>query len=451
MTVTLLMVASPAWAETFIVNSTGDEGDHSLGGTCATAPVPEGFEGECTLRAAIQEANFTTASDTINFDIPGSGVQTIEVGKPPAGSTTGNGVLPPITQPVTINGYTQRPCSEGNPAPCSRPNTNAVGTNAVLLIQLDGRGGANGSGYGLEIRASDSMIKGLVISRFTFSGIFINDSNSRIEGNFIGTDPPGTLDLGNSDNGVVIDGQTSSSSDNTIGGTLPEARNIISGNGSSGVAIFGGEGNKVLGNLIGTTKSGTGNLGNDIYGVLAANGNNTTIGGNGAARNTIAFNKADGVQIFGESSMGNRILFNSIHSNGGVGIDLAGGTQNADGVTANDPGDTDTGPNTLQNFPGIASATTSGSQTTIRGRLNSRPNKSFTVQFFSSPQADPSGFGEGRTFLGQKKVATDANGDASFTFVPARKVAVGQTMTATATGPGGNTSEFSRAREVTPS
>jgi hypothetical protein len=52
----------------------------------------------------------------------------------------------------------------------------------------------------------------------------------KIEGNFIGTDPSGTSDLGNRDNGVLI----FDASGTTIGGTKPEARNLISGNGASG-------------------------------------------------------------------------------------------------------------------------------------------------------------------------------------------------------------------------
>lgn len=118
---------------------------------------------------------------------------------------------------------------------------------------------------------------------------------------------------------------------------------------------------------------GTGNLGNTSSGVLVSfEGANNTIGSNGAARNTIAFNGQDGVEISGAGVTGNSILRNSIFSNAGLGIDLG-----ANGRTANDPGDADTGPNNLQNFPVLTSAETVGATTTIKGRLNSTPPRSF--------------------------------------------------------------------------
>src|SRR5918998_139165 len=182
MTVALLMVASPAWAaDPFIVNSTGDEGDVAPSGVCNTAPFQQGTEPNCTLRAAIEEANATTASDTINFNFGGSGVKTISPGSP----------LPTITQPVTIDGYSQPGASE---------NTKAVGNNAVLLIELDGSIASSpaGSVHGLDLQTSNSTIKGLVVNSFDGGGIrniFSNTSGNKFEGNFIGTDPSGIHDL----------------------------------------------------------------------------------------------------------------------------------------------------------------------------------------------------------------------------------------------------------------
>ncbi len=86
-----------------------------------------------------------------------------------------------------------------------------------------------------------------------------------------------------------------------------------------------------------------------------------------------------------------------------------------------------------------------GGSTTVEGTLKSTPNRSFTIQFFSNP----SGENEGKTFIGSKSVTTDSGGNISFTFTPAQAVAVGQSVTATATDSGGNTSEFSAPREVT--
>ena len=112
-------------------------------------------------------------------------------------------------------------------------------------------------------------------------------------------------------------------------------------------------------------------------------------------------------------------------------------------ITDNVTKDPDAGPNLLQNFPVITSA----SATRIQGTLNSRPRKTFTVQFFSSPAPNfPTGFGEGETFLGEKRVTTNRKGKASFTFTTT--LSPGQVVTATATNAGGNTSEFSQARAV---
>lgn len=94
----------------------------------------------------------------------------------------------------------------------------------------------------------------------------------------------------------------------------------------------------------------------------------------------------------------------------------------------------------------LTTASTSSTATTIRGTLNSTPNTTFTIQFFRNP----AGTDEGKKFIGQKRtVSTDASGDATFTFRPDRRVSAGLVITATATDPDGNTSEFSDPETVT--
>src|SRR5215211_1821129 len=219
----MLVVATPAYAATtFTVDSVRDEEDAvPRDGVCDTDIRP--IVVRCTLRAAIEEANATGGTDTINFNIEGgSGVKTIEPTK----------ALPAITDTVVIDGYSQ---------PGARPNTQAVGTNAVLKIELDGTN--TGAGVnGLRIQASKTVIKGLVINRFSSGGIHvIRGTSIAIQGNFIGTDPGGTVDLGNRYNGVLVLGNDPDSSftNTTIGGTAPAARNLISGNDDSGVRIIG--------------------------------------------------------------------------------------------------------------------------------------------------------------------------------------------------------------------
>jgi hypothetical protein len=153
--------------------------------------------------------------------------------------------------------------------------------------------------------------------------------------------------------------------------------------------------------------------------------------------NVIAFNGGHGVQVSDDASVRNRILRNSIHHNDAQGIELGFG-----GETAND--NKDTGPNNLQNKPTLTSAVTGGNSTTIEGTLNSTPNKTFTIQFFSNP---PDSGDEGHKYIGAKSVTTNANGNDSLS--PAQAVPDGQFITATATNQGGNTSEFSGDELVT--
>jgi len=439
----LLLEVKPAHAKSFTVTSTSDAADFALDGSCDVDPRFTATV--CTLRAAIEEANNRIANpgaDTINFNIPTT--------DPKCNATTHvctispSQALPTITQAVTIDGYTQRSCST-NPAPCSRANTSAVGTNAVLLVQING---ANAGGFtrGLEIEAFNSVVKGLVLNRFSSTAIAITRPNesdrtgNRIEGNFIGTNVRGTADLGNGRGAFV-----NFASDNTVGGTSRAARNLISGNSADGIVVQA-SGTKVLGNLIGTDHTGTNPLGNDGDGLRLYWPNQTIGGDTGASANVIAFNGGDGVAVVNSIATGNAILRNSIFSNGGLGIDLGD-----DGRTTNDPGDADGGTgglggNNFQNFPVLSSAQSVGGTTTIQGRLNSTPSTQFVVRFFSNPSND----NEGRRYLGQTSVTTNASGNTgTFTFTPTRAVLVGQKITATATDPGNNTSEFSAPRSVT--
>ena len=79
----------------------------------------------------------------------------------------------------------------------------------------------------------------------------------------------------------------------------------------------------------------------------------------------------------------------------------------------------------------------------ISGTLNSIANTAFTIEFFANAAADPSGSGEGQTFLGRVTSTTNGSGNASFTTALSSTVPAGQFVTATATDPNGNTSEFS--------
>ncbi len=136
------------------------------------------------------------------------------------------------------------------------------------------------------------------------------------------------------------------------------------------------------------------------------------------------------VQDNANNIVNNKILANSIHSNGDLGIGLAGGP-----VTPNDAGDGDDGANHLQNFPVLSSAT-EGAPGAIEGSLDSGAG-SFRIEFFSNATCDPSGHGEGAVYLGS--LSTAANTPFSFPV----NLTTGDVITATATDAAGNTSEFS--------
>jgi hypothetical protein len=260
----------------------------------------------------------------------------------------------------------------------------------------------------------------------------------------IGTDATGEYAIGNAYYGVY-----DNASNNTIGGTTPGEGNIISGNDSYGVIIDSASQVTIQGNLIGTDNAGTGDIGNLRGGVIAGDyaSFNTVGGTEPGAGNIIAFNHGNGVTVGNyifDPSTNNQILSNSIFANTGLAIDLAN-----DGVTSNLPGSYYGVPNDLQSYPVLTSAARTMSGTTIAGTLHSAPDTSFTIQFFSNPAADPTGFGQAENYLGSIVVTTDDYGDASFTFTIEIAVPAGESLSATATDPYGNTSELSQDRTVT--
>ena len=539
-------------ATTFTVTKTADTND----GTC---------DADCSLREAITDANANAGTDTIAFAIPGAGPHTIQP----------TSALPTITDPVIIDGYTQPGASANTNGPGLGLNTvlkiELDGTNAG--VDVDGLKITAGSSTIRGLAINRFLGAGAIPASGT--GIHLSDNGGNvIEGNFIGTDVTGSQDLGNARGGVEVDlssantvGGTSDdaanlisgnkwgiilafgsstnlvqrnlvgtditgtvnlgndnfgitlgggTTNNTIGGTTPQARNVISGNGSAGINLGGiTSGNVIRGNFIGTNVSGTGALGNGNFGlyiqagffggpanntiggttpgggnVISGNGGvgifledddgqgtsgnliqgnligtdlaGTAVLGNGShgvwiraasdnaiggsatgAGNHIAHNGGDGV--FVESGTANAILGNSILSNTGLGIDLS-----PNGSTPNDAGDGDTGANNLQNFPVLTSAVTGGGTgVTVVGTLDSTASAAFRVEFFANSACDPSGNGEGETFLGAATATTDGSGTAVFVVGLTKAVSPGALITATATDPANNTSEFSACQTAT--
>lgn len=320
--------------------------------------------------------------------------------------------------------------------------TDATGTvaipNAVHGVFLNSN--ANNNTVGGATPAARNLLSGNIQA-----GVYVASSGNKVQGNYIGTDATGTQALANGFSGVQVSGAT-----NTVGGLAPGEGNVISANARGGIDITS-DNVLVQGNFIGTTADGISPLGNAQYGVRVAGANNLIGGGVG---NVIAFSRfvpssdtATGIIIYG--GINTTIVGNSIHSNEALGIDLG-----KDGLTTNDACDFDFNfgtNNNLQNYPVLTSAESGGGTTTIVGTLNSSPSASFTLHFYANTTCDASGYGEGQTYLGSATVNADANCGASFTATLQTTVAGGQVVTATATDPSGNTSEFSACMTVTPS
>ena len=182
--------------------------------------------GAGSLRQAILDANSNAGQDVIAFNIGSGGPQTINI----------TGDLPFITDPVTIDAWTQ------------------PGFSGAPLIELAGGGSGGSAYYALRLQSNNNTIRGLIINRFVWYGIYLEpgSSGNHIEGNWIGTDATGKLNLGMNGNGITVNG----GANNLIGGTNAQSRNIISGNTVYGVALFGSS-NTVQGNYIGTDVDGT--------------------------------------------------------------------------------------------------------------------------------------------------------------------------------------------------
>ena len=308
---------------------------------------------------------------------------------------------------------------------------NYIGTDATGSVALGNLWGIDAAGD-----ASSNTVGGTtsgsrnVISGNEQLGVDLDGSQNQLLGNYIGTDASGTHALANG-YAAYYAAVLSTDRATSIGGTTAAARNVISGNAGDGVLIqpngsgYPGTGTKVLGNYIGTDASGTGVLGNFGNGIAIYGAANTTVGGTSTgARNLISGNAA-GVYVSGAAA-GNRILGNSIFGNSsalpsehlGIDLDPVGvfGLP-SDGVTANDPGDGDGGPNGLQNFPVVSSAASASGTLTIKGSLNSQASRSYRVELFWNHACDSSGNGEGETLLGAKNVTTNASGNVSFTAV----------------------------------
>lgn len=320
------------------------------------------------------------------------------------------------------------------------PNTtnNTVAGN-YIGIKADGINPLPNGLYGVQINSPFTTVGGATsASRNVISGqsgngsvgisVYPDSADSNIQNNYIGTTADGSGAAGNYA-GIQLGS-----------GSVTIDSNVIAGSANCGICVQAVSGGGfITNNKIGTNAAGTAVLGN-LIGIDLSSVTFLRVGfdANGAsAPNIITGSTLDGIRVFNNSSNGNLFYRNSIYGNGRLGIDL-----DSDGVTQNDAQDADGGPNKLQNFPVINTATT-----TITGNFNSTPNRQFLLQFFSSPSADPSGYGEGQTYIAEQNVTTDGSGNATFSV--ANPQPLGSYISATAIDTTtGDTSEFSAYKQT---
>lgn len=287
--------------------------------------------------------------------------------------------------------------------------------------------------------------------------------NTIVEGNYVGVNADGTSVPPTQRGPVGVEVRSSPGTvvrNNVVSGILVNGVNHYAGQRfGTAVKIMGDcSGTTVQGNLIGVDASGTNALPNRrgievVY--WSVDGSPVTpgpilLGGTQPGQpNVIANNELAGVRVE-YTIQGVQMSRNSIRDNGALGIDLLESFAGGVGNTPNDPGDADSGANGLQNYPVLSSVSTAPGSTTIAGVLDSLATRDFTLEFFSSPACDPSGFGEGEVFLGSTVVTTDVNGLATFNAGVPVEVPVGWVVSATATDAlTGNTSEFSACLPTT--
>lgn len=316
--------------------------------------------------------------------------------------------------------------------------TDATGTQARTV-----------QNYGLTIWGQNNLIGGVTsgarnVIAASSSGIVVSGiaaTGNTIQGNFIGTDITGMNPLPNGWHGVFIE----AAAGNTIGGTTPEARNVISGNEAYGIGVGddGASNNIIQGNYIGLAADGIAPLPNYAGVRIGSGASGNLIGGVvPGAGNWLAYNSHYGISAIGDAT-NNAFLGNTIYSNGWYGIDLG-----EDGVTSNDPGDADGSPNHFQNFPEIASAKLVAGDLTVNYRVDSAPANSaypLTVEFFRADSAISS---QGRTLI-YRHIYDTPQTFTNLTFTPLVAVNTDDPIVATATDANGNTSEFSPAVQVT--
>ncbi|HND50762.1 MAG TPA: Ig-like domain-containing protein, partial [Pirellulaceae bacterium] len=398
-----------------------------------TIPVTNTLDsGADSLRDAITRANTAPDVDSICFVIPGPAPYSITLLSP----------LPTIVNPLTIDGatepqFTGAPIIElnGTSAGAAADGltiaafdstirglvinrfsgsavhiTGAAATNNVvegnfLGTNLAGAAAAGNQIAGVLIDAgalgnrvgSSTAAARNIISGNSGAGVEIDGADSNlVVGNYIGLTVDGAAAIASGTNGIWIHGGATGNLIGTDGDGTNDATegNVIVHASGAGVLLSntGTRFNRVAGNHIGVAPFATLGTANGVGVAITLDARDNVIGSdaNGVSDslegNLIAFNTGAGVLLEDANiARTTTVRFNSIYSNGGLGIDVFG-----DGVTPNDAGDVDG----VDNFPVIRAAAVRDGQLLLAGFA--RPGVTFDLYL---AQPDASGFGEGKTFV----------------------------------------------------
>ncbi|MEZ5227846.1 MAG: right-handed parallel beta-helix repeat-containing protein [Acidimicrobiales bacterium] len=397
---------------TLVVNSTADAVDSNIGdGNCDTGALI-GADPECTLRAAIAEANARPEIAGIEFSIGtgdpnhSAGVWTIA----PTGTP-----FDPISSAVVIDGSSQ-------PGYVSSP-----------VIVVDGAGIGVGNDT-FTVTGNDVTINGLAVVRAPDDGIEVTGNSASIVDNFVGL-YPSLADGGNNGRGVRVGG--------TATGT------VISGNvfgfGYGPIRVESAADAVVTDNLIGVAPDLTTALPFTNDGVSIVGSSTVRIGGTGVGEpNVITGSPGAGIST-GPGYTGTLTMVgNTIRANGGLAFDLAG-----DGVTSNDADDVDSGANGLLNYPILRQAV--GSPATILSFDLDVPAGDYRLEVYDTGAPDASGHGEASALVHTSTVTSSGSGVQTFatTFAGAEGQHLSATVTQQLAGPAyGATSEFSNTVTV---
>lgn len=317
---------------------------------------------------------------------------------------------------------------------------NKIGTNIAGVSPKRNQNGILIEGE-LNLIGGAASGQGNLISGNRETGVIIQSNSNTVKGNVIGANLSGTAALHNLYSGIQVLGD-----DNVIGGATSGEGNLIAGSLYVGIFIEpGADGNTVMGNAIGTDPSGSIPLGN-YYGIRI-DGSDNIIGGIGQGQgNIIAHNDYFGVFIPEYAgAISNQIIGNTINLNGDDGIYKSvlspahGNTFSQNQIFGNDGLG-------IEDSPPVGVDTTGYPVFTSVG-LNSVTGSACPgclVEVFISDD-DPSGYGEGMTFIGDAVADSFGNFTVSSLMFP---VVTCDTITGTATDPAGNTSEFAENQRV---